>query len=153
MPARHDGRIRSRGGVAGVAFKNLQLGGVQMETGDTGICQCKQCRAATAALGVPLLMVLVEDMALMYPLATDAIRSVTPDAWIVCETYSHPQPYAGADKAPDFGDGKPVWADAALAKFPRGVFVQWVADRFMRTAPSHHRGLPRDAFPAPTTTT
>ena len=54
-----------------------------------------------------------------YPLATNAIRSVAPDAWIVCETYSCPQPYAGPDKAPTFGDAKPVWADAELAKFPR----------------------------------
>ena len=113
-------------------FKNLPLGGVQMETGDTGICQCKQCRARRQHSASPFSWFSWEDMALMYPLATNAIRSVAPDAWIVCETYSHPQPYAGPDKAPDFGDGKPVWADAALAKFPRGVFVQWVADRFMK---------------------
>jgi hypothetical protein len=75
-------------------------------------------------------------MALMYPLATNAIRSVAPDAWIVCETYSHPQPYTGPDKVPEFGDRMPAWAVAALAKFPRGVFVQWVCDRFMDEGPT-----------------
>ena len=68
----------------------------------------------------------------MYPLAAAAVRSVTPDAWIVCETYSHPQPYVGPNEAPGFGEGKAAWADEALAKFPRGVFVQWVGDRYLR---------------------
>ena len=124
-------------------FNNLPLGGVQMETGDTGICQCKQCRARRQHSASSSSWFSWEDMALMYPLATDAIRSAAPDAWIVCETYSHPQPYAGPDKAPEFGDGKPVWADAALAKFPHGVFIQWVADRFMKNgsiAPSWTAG-------------
>ena len=114
-------------------FKNLPLGGVQIESGDTGICQCKQCRARRQHSPTPFSWFSWEDMALMYPLAADAIRSVAPDAWIVCETYSHPQPYTGPEKAPGFGDGKPVWADAELAKFPRGVFVQWVADYFMKS--------------------
>jgi hypothetical protein len=71
-------------------------------------------------------------MALMYPLAAEAIRSVSPEAWIVCETYSHPEPYTGPKAAPGFGDGKAAWADESLEKFPRGVFVQWVADRYLR---------------------
>lgn len=114
-------------------FKNLPLGGVQMETGDTGVCQCKQCRDRRKH---PVSVFSLEDMALMYPLATTAIRSVAPDAWIVCETYSHPQPYRGPDPAPTFGEGKAAWADAALAQFPRGVFVQWVGDLFVRGGPS-----------------
>jgi hypothetical protein len=73
-----------------------------------------------------------EDMALMYPLAADAVRSVAPDAWIVCETYSHPEPYACSKAAPGFGDGKAAGADESLEKFPRDVFVQWVADRYLR---------------------
>jgi hypothetical protein len=110
-------------------FKNLELGGVQMETGDTGVCQCQLCRDRRKH---PSESFSWEDMALMYPLATDAIRSVAPDAWIVCETYSHPEPYSGAKAAPGFGDGKAAWADKSLEKFPRGVFIQWVADRYLR---------------------
>ncbi len=114
-------------------FKNLPLGGVQIETGDTGVCQCKLCRDRRKH---PAGSFSWEDMALMYPLATAAVRSVAPDAWVVCETYSHPQPYTGPNEAPGFGDGKAAWADAALEKFPRGVFVQWVADRYMRQEPA-----------------
>ena len=110
-------------------FKNLELGGVQIETGDTGVCQCSLCRDRRKH---PADMFSWEDMALMYPLAADAVRSVAPDAWIVCETYSHPEPYAGPKAAPGFGDGKAAGADESLEKFPRDVFVQWVADRYLR---------------------
>ena len=113
-------------------FKNLPLGGVQVETGDTGICQCKLCRDRRQHSPLPFSWLSWEDMGLMYPLATKAVRSAAPDAWVVCETYSHPQPYPGPDKPPKFGDAMPAWAAAELAKFPRGVFVQWVADYFMK---------------------
>jgi hypothetical protein len=114
-------------------FKNLPLGGVQVETGDTGVCQCKLCRERRQH---PSSTFSWEDMALMYPKAASAIRSVAPDAWIVCETYSHPQPYLGPNAAPDFGQGKPAWADAALAEFPRDVFVQWVCDQYVKAGPT-----------------
>ncbi len=114
-------------------FKNLSLGGVQIESGDTGVCECEQCRDRRKH---PVSSFSWEDMALMYPLATDAVRSVAPDAWVVCETYSHPQPCSDPNEAPGFGGGKPAWADAALAEFPRGVFVQWVCDRFLREKPT-----------------
>jgi hypothetical protein len=113
-------------------FNNLPLDGVQMETGDTGICQCKKCRDRRKHSDSSFSWLSWEDMGLMYPLATNAIRSVKPDAWVVCETYSHPQPYTGPDKPPQFGEAMPAWAAAELAKIPRGVFVQWVADRFMK---------------------
>ncbi len=113
-------------------FRNLPLGGVQMETGDTGICQCKFCRDRRQHSDSSFSWLSWEDMSLMYPLATNAVRSVAPDAWVVCETYSHPEPYTGPDKPPRFGDAMPAWAAAELAKFPPGVFVQWVADYFMK---------------------
>jgi hypothetical protein len=53
-------------------------------------------------------------MALMYPIAADAIRSVLPGAWIVCETHSHPEPYHGPKRALGFGDGKPPWTGDVL---------------------------------------
>lgn len=116
-------------------FRNLELGGVQIETGDTGVCQCEMCRNRRKH---PADTFSWEDMALMYPLAAEAIRSVAPDAWIVCETYSHPEPYAGPKPAPGFGDGKAAWADESLQKFPQGAFVQWVADRYIRQGDPEH---------------
>lgn len=112
-------------------FRTVPLGGVQMESGDTGVCRCEACRDRRQH---PVSSFSWEDMALIYPLAADAIRSVSRDAWVICETYSHPEPVAATDPAPSFGDGKPPWADAALARFPRDVFVQWVCDRWVRPA-------------------
>jgi hypothetical protein len=111
-------------------MKTLPLGGVQMETGDTGVCRCKTCterrRHPTGSLSW-------EDMALMYPLAAKAIRSVTPDRWIICETYCHPEPLDGPPGHPGgFGEGRPAWADACLEKFPDNVFVQWVCDDYVQ---------------------
>ncbi|MCL5270956.1 MAG: hypothetical protein M1457_10515 [bacterium] len=107
------------------------LGGVQMETGDTRVCQCKVCRERRPN---PELYTSWHDMALMYPIAAEAIRSVSPDAWISCETYHNPTPYAGKDpdKEPSFGEGKPAWADECVAKFPENTFVQWVCDRYVK---------------------
>jgi hypothetical protein len=108
-----------------------QLGGVQMETGDFGVCQCKLCRKRREH---PSSGFSWEDMALMYPIAADAIRSVSPQAWIVCETYSNPEPYRGARPAPDFGDGKAAWAEPCIASFPKGetIFVQWLCDNYVK---------------------
>jgi hypothetical protein len=110
-------------------LKNLPLGGVQIETGDFGVCRCRKCKERRR---YPSSQFSWEDMALMYPLAAKAIRSVAPEAWIVCETYSHPTLYTGPNPAPDFGEGRPVWADECLAKFPNDVFVTWVCDQFVK---------------------
>jgi hypothetical protein len=67
-------------------------------------------------------------MALMYPVAAGAVGAASPDAWVVCETYSNPEPQHGPEKAQGFGDSRPAWSDEALAKFPEGAFVQWVGD-------------------------
>jgi len=116
-------------------FKTLPLGGVQMETGDTGVCRCKLCQERRQHITGSISW---EDMALMYPIAADAIRSVSRDAWIVCETYSHPEPFEGKrDQAPTFGDGRPSWADACLSRFPKDVFVTWVCDDYVKPKLTH----------------
>jgi hypothetical protein len=138
-------------------FKNLPLGGVQMETGDFSVCQCGLCqrRRKHPSSGFSW-----EDMALMYPLAAEAIRSVYPEAWIVCETYSHPEPCAGPNEAPTFGGGKPAWADECLERFPRGkgILVQWVCDHYVKpiqnrpwtkagtVSRAHHQNIMRAHF-------
>jgi hypothetical protein len=114
-------------------FKNLPLGGVQIETGDTGVCRCARCQERRKH---PVSGLSWEDMGLMYPLAAEAIRSVAPEAWILCETYSHPQAAADPTKAQDFGGGKPAWADECLERFPEGTFVQWVGDKMASQQPA-----------------
>ncbi|HJN93764.1 MAG TPA: hypothetical protein QGF05_13715, partial [Dehalococcoidia bacterium] len=108
-------------------LETFDIAGVQMETGDTGVCRCGQCEARRSH---PVSALSWDDMALMYPLAAQAIRSVREDAFIVAETYSHPQPHEG-EAAPGFGEGVPPWAAACLAEFPEDVLVQWVCDRWV----------------------
>ena len=138
-------------------FKTLPLGGVQMETGDYSVCNCDLCRKRRHH---PSSGFSWEDMALMYPIATEAIHSVSPDAWIICETYSHPEPYSGPREAPDFGEGKPAWADGCLEHFPKGetIFVQWVCDQYVKprgtrqwtdageVSGAHHKNIMRAHF-------
>jgi hypothetical protein len=136
-------------------LREVPLGGVQIEAGDTGVCQCAQCRDRRR---FPAGVFSWEDMALMYPPAAKAVWDVAPDAWVVCETYSHLEPFAGPAEAPYFGEGKPTWADACLKQFPQDVFVQWVADRYVpphstypwtaagRVPASGHRHLMRGHF-------
>ncbi|MBC7287618.1 MAG: hypothetical protein H5T86_06145, partial [Armatimonadetes bacterium] len=109
-------------------FETVPLDGVQMETGDTGVCQCSLCQARRQ---YPVSAFSLEDMALMYPLAAEAIRSVKPDALIIAETYSHPEPYDGPLPAPGFGEGAPAWLAECLAAFPENIMVNWVCDNFV----------------------
>lgn len=111
-------------------FKTLPgLGGVQMETGDTGVCQCDLCKKRRQH---PCGGLSWDDMALMYPPAVEAIRSVKPDAFIICETYSHPEKYDDPNKGLGFGEGRPAWSDECLEKFPENVYVQWAGDQFFK---------------------
>lgn len=109
-------------------FETVPVDGVQMESGDTGVCQCRLCqdRRKYPARGFSL-----EDMALMYPLAAEAIRSVKPDATIIAETYSHPEPYTGPAPVPGFGEGSPPWLAECMAAFPENIMVNWVCDNFV----------------------
>jgi len=111
-------------------FKNVPVHGVSLESGDTGVCKCELCRERRQ---YPVRNASWEDMALMYPLAARAVRSVKSDAMIWCETYSNPTPYVPKDghNHPNFGEGKPEWADECLAKFPDGAMVQWNCDHYV----------------------
>ncbi|MHB0960371.1 MAG: hypothetical protein ACYC0X_08795 [Pirellulaceae bacterium] len=109
-------------------FESTNIDGVQMETGDTGVCRCNECEARRQH---PVSGFSWEDMALMYGPATEAIRSVRPDATIILETYSHPQPYTGPAEAPNFGEGAPPWAAHCISQFPEQAFVQWVCDQYI----------------------
>ncbi len=105
------------------------LGGVQIEAGDTGVCLCELCKERRQH---PSSTLSWEDMGLMYPVAVDAIRSISPDAFIVCETYSNPEKRDDSEKALGFGEGRPMWSDKCLDKFPDGVYVQWTGDNFVK---------------------
>ena len=104
-----------------------ELGGIQMETGDTRVCWCPKCteRRGTQAVKEDMS---VEDMIAAYPDAVSAVRAANPDAWVMCETYHH------------FNDGpcrQFYRADAesvfsSLKRMPSDVFWQWKCDRVLR---------------------
>ncbi len=115
-------------------METVPVHGVQVEAGDTLCCECPLCRERRQH---PVSALSWEDMALTYGPAAEAVWSVRPEATVVLETYSHPDP-APEGEAPGFGGGAPSWAAECLAQFPRGAYVQWVGDYV--TAP--HNSVP-----------
>ena len=108
-------------------METVPLGGVQVEAGDTGVCQCTLCRDRRQH---PSSWFSWEDMAHTYAPAAEAIWSVRPEALVVLETYSNPEPHPGED-TPGFGGGLPHWAPECIERFPRGGHIQWVCDEYI----------------------
>lgn len=107
-------------------FKEIpELGGIQMESGDSGVCQCERCRARRAGEET---QISVADMAGIYPAATDVVLSRSPDALIICETYHH-----FLDDACKFFDSGIENPDLKkLLAMPKSVFWQWKCDARLR---------------------
>ena len=105
-----------------------ELGGIQMETGDcTPVCMCDACRARRAEMRggegrIPNLS--LSDMAGIYPEAATVIRSVSKDAWIICEMYTH------FLNNPAFNEPE-LPAMQKLLEMPDDIFWQW-SDRHLK---------------------
>ena len=103
-------------------FKEIpELGGIQMEAGDNGVCQCPKCaerRGATKS------NISLADMAGIYPQAADVIWSRNANALVICETYSH-----FLDEACSiFSTAEPSEDLKRLLSMPEKTFWQWKAD-------------------------
>ena len=108
----------------GQLFRDIpELGGIQMEAGDNGVCQCARCkerRGQRAAKDFKSL----EDMATIYSRVCAAVRDASPDALVIAETYHH-----FLDKPCGIFYEKPLGDDAkALLSLPKDVFWQWQCD-------------------------
>jgi len=105
-----------------------ELGGVQIESGDTGVCQCPRCRARRGDKAISEQMS-VEDMIGIYPDAADAVWSSNPDAWVLCETYHHflDDPIRAFER--------PSKALERLAQVPDKLFWQWWCDHYRMKRP------------------
>lgn len=112
-------------------FRELpELGGIQMEAGDSGVCLCENCRARRTDGGDSVgefgrsNELSLSDMADIYPDAAKVVRAASPDAWIICETYVHFL-------------NNPAFSDAAspamrkLLGMPHDIFWQW-SDRHLK---------------------
>jgi len=63
--------------------ETFEIGGINFETGDYGICQCTEC-AARRAVDQQWSF---KDMALVYPRLFSATQRSRKDLWLVCEAY------------------------------------------------------------------
>ncbi len=109
-------------------FKDIpELGGIQMESSDTGVCQCPEClaRRGEYAAEEPLSLA---DMAAIYPDASKVILNRNSDALVICETYHHfldPECKIFATKKPSEDLKK-------LLAMPETTYWQWKCDRNLR---------------------
>ena len=100
-----------------------ELGGIQMEAGDNGVCQCATCKERRGKRAASEYMSL-EDMAGIYPAIAGVVRSRSKDAMIICETYHH-----FLDKACGIFYEDPPGKDArVLFDMPKDIFWQWKCD-------------------------
>ena len=104
-----------------------ELGGIQMESTDNGVCSCPAClkRRGVASLDEPISLA---DMAAIYPDASETIRRVNPDALIICETYHH-----FLDKECSiFAEKSPSPDLEKLLSMPETTFWQWKCDQMLK---------------------
>jgi len=103
-------------------FKEIpELGGIQIEAGDNGICHCSRCRTRR---GVGNGAISSADMAGIYPDAVNAILGRSPDALVICEAYRHFK-----NSAYDlFETDHPDEDLKKLFAMPDKVFWQWTCD-------------------------
>ena len=136
-------------------FKNLPLGGVQMETGDTGICQCKLCRDRRTALAVDILVALVGRHGADVP-AGDERCSLGGSRRLdrVRDLFASRAVHRAGQARRDLAMAMPAWADCRAGEVSsrrlRPVGGRLFHDERRQ---SHHRGRPKDEFPALTIVT
>ena len=105
-----------------------ELGGIQMESSDTGVCSCPACKRRRGAdsLEEPISLA---DMAAIYPDAARTVRAASPDALVICETYHH-----FLDEACSLFGKKNSSGDLArLLEMPKDIYWQWKCDKMIRT--------------------
>lgn len=106
-------------------FSEFPVDGIQIEVGDYAVCHCERCAERRGKIEGRFN---VDDMIDTYGPVVEAVKSVSPDAWVICETYSSfAKPLSG--EKPDFGAALNEAQQKALAALPDGAILQWVLDR------------------------
>jgi hypothetical protein len=107
-------------------FKTIpELGGIQMEVGDLGVCQCEKCKAKSREDKTGYIS--FDAMSRIYPDAVKTVSNRSPDAWVICETYHHFMQNNAHESL--FGYGTPEECLDKLTSIPENTFLQWVCDR------------------------
>ena len=113
-------------------FKTIpELGGIQMESGDVGTCQCERCQARRKAGGMSEgdSEMSFNDMARIYAKCAKVIWNRSPDAWVICESYRHfldpeCQFFLSENPTPELKE---------LLELPEQTFWQWKCDRRLKS--------------------
>ena len=107
-----------------------ELGGIQMESGDVGICQCDRCRSRReAGSGEAPAEMSFNDMARIYAKCAKTVWNRSPDAWVICETYRH---FLDRE-CRFFSSDTPSPELRELLDLPEKTFWQWKCDRRLRS--------------------
>lgn len=109
-------------------FKEIpELGGIQMESSDTGVCQCPKCLARRGEYDAKEPLSLA-DMAAIYPDASKVILARNPNALVICETYHH----FLDPECKIFGAEKPSADLKKLLDMPKTTYWQWKCDKMIK---------------------
>jgi len=109
-------------------FKEIpELGGIQMESSDTGICRCPACmkRRGDYPANEPIS---IPDMAAIYPDASETVLRRKADALILCVPYHH----FLEPECRFFNDPNPSPDLKKLLDMPESTIWQWRCDRALR---------------------
>ena len=111
-----------------------ELGGIQIEAGDNGVCQCPRCQARR---GSGTGHISAADMAGIYPDSVNTILRINPEALVICEGYRH-----FTNPAFDiFRTDTPSKDLQKLFAMPDNIFWQWRCDEELETG-SWNPGTP-----------
>ena len=104
-----------------------ELGGIQMESGDVGICQCDLCRERrNGENGAEMSF---NDMARIYAQGAQVVWSRNSDAWVICESYRH----FLDPECQFFSTPNPSPELRSLLELPEKTFWQWKCDRRLKS--------------------
>ena len=111
----------------------FKIEGAQVEIGDYAICHCDDCKKRRAGSAGSIFV--VEDMAEPYAAAYEVAKKASPDAWVICETYSSFASPKESDTPGQFGSALSELQKRQLRALPSGAIMQWVMDRAVGFAP------------------
>lgn len=112
----------------------FDIGGIQVEVGDYGVCHCDECKKRRSISDIGTFS--IEDMLYPYRVAIETAKKIKPDAWVICETYSS-FAVPTLPEAPGFASALDDKQKDLLASLPEGAIVQWVSDRAVGLNPTH----------------
>ena len=119
-------------------FKAIpELGGIQMESGDVGVCQCPKCQERRRA-SENVQEMSFNDMARIYARCAKIIWNQNPDAWVICESYRH----FLDPECSFFSSSYPSPELKELLALPEKTFWQWKCDRRLKSGAWQGEELP-----------